>query len=125
LQASDCEPLKLSNLDASVLETLAAQVKVKKPKIRHVLLLTMESTRKDMFPFKKNSHAYQTILSSYASTNATTELDAKLKGFTDTAAFLSGESSGFEGRDLDAPNQGWKSMFKEQFPKQPTHSKVC
>jgi arylsulfatase A-like enzyme len=113
LQASDCEPLKLSNLDASVLETLAAQVKVKKPKIRHVVLLTMESTRKDMFPFKKNSHAYQTILSSYASTNATTELDAKLKGFTDTAAFLSGESSGFEGRDLDAPNQGWKSMFKD------------
>jgi arylsulfatase A-like enzyme len=111
--ASDCEPLKLSNLDASILETLATQAKVKKPKIRHVLLLTMESTRKDMFPFKKDSHAYQTILSSYASTNATTELDAKLKGFTDTATFLSGESSGLEGHDLNAPNQGWKSSFKD------------
>lgn len=111
--ASDCEPLKLSNLDADVLETLAAQVKVKRPKIRHVLLLTMESTRKDMFPFKKNSHAYRTVVSSYASTNITTELDDKFRGFTDTAAFLSGESSGFEARAMDAPNQGWKSTFKE------------
>ncbi|KAH4294153.1 hypothetical protein HBH64_164920 [Parastagonospora nodorum] len=111
--ANECGPLELSNLDADIIEKLAAQVKVKKPKIRHVLLLTMESTRKDMFPFKYNSHAYDTVLSSYASTNATMELKDKLRGFTKTAAFLTGEPSGFEAYDTEASNESWKSAFKD------------
>jgi hypothetical protein len=110
---NDCDPLKLSNLDANILDNLTAQIKVKKPKIKHVLLLTLESTRKDMFPFKKGSHAYETILSSYPSTNATADLDAKLQGFTDTAAFLSGESSGF-GSNHSVVNKSWQSSFKDE-----------
>jgi arylsulfatase A-like enzyme len=109
---NDCEPLKLSNLDANILEPLAAQIKIKQPKIRHVLLLTLESTRKDMFPFKKNSHAYETVLSTYTSPDAHEELDAKLRGFTDTAAFLSGDRTGFEPKERRFPRP-WQSDFKE------------
>ncbi|KAL5115626.1 hypothetical protein ACEQ8H_006513 [Pleosporales sp. CAS-2024a] len=111
--SNDCEPLKLSNLNANVLEDFVAQAKVKKPKIRHVLLLTLESTRKDMFPFKKDSHAYKTVLSSYAGTNASAQLDAKLRSFTDTAAFLTGEASGFEARPSETNKPSWRSSFKE------------
>jgi arylsulfatase A-like enzyme len=110
---NDCEPLKLSNLDANMLEKLTAQVKINQPKIRHVLLLTLESTRKDMFPFKKNSHAYETVLSSYTSADAAQQLDAKLQGFTDTAAFLTGESTGFEPKGKGMLDRPWKSSFKE------------
>jgi hypothetical protein len=110
---NDCEPLRLSNLEANVLEPLAAQIKIKQPKIRHVLLLTLESTRKDMFPFKKGSHAYETILSSYTSPNAAETLDDKLRGFTDTAAFLSGDPTGFEPKDRGRLDKPWKSSFKE------------
>ncbi|KAH7413724.1 alkaline-phosphatase-like protein [Phaeosphaeria sp. MPI-PUGE-AT-0046c] len=108
----DCEPLKLSNLDANVLDPLTSQLKVKKPKIKHVLLITMESTRKDMFPLTKGGHVYDTILSSYGSTNATEEVDAKLRGFTDTAAFLTGTPSGFEAIGRPA-EKSWKSAFKD------------
>jgi hypothetical protein len=108
---SECEPLTLSNLDADIVEILAAKVKSKKPKIKNVLLLTLESTRKDMFPLKKGSHAHKVILDTYT-TNTTTDLDAKLKGFTDTAAFLSGQPSGFGERDGDTSGQKWKSSFR-------------
>lgn len=108
----DCEPLKLSNLDANVLDPLTAQLKIKKPKIKHVLLITMESTRKDVFPLTKGSHVYDTILSSYGSTNASEEVDAKLRGFTDTAAFLTGTPNGFEVIDRPA-DKSWKSAFKD------------
>jgi hypothetical protein len=111
----DCEPLRLSNLGANVLEPLAAQVKIKQPKIKHVLLLTLESTRKDVFPLKKNSHAYETVLSSYTSADASEELNAKLRGFTDTAAFLTGESTGFGHKAKGSPmvEHTWKSSFKD------------
>jgi hypothetical protein len=110
---SECEPLRLSNLNASIVEILAGEIKTKKPKIKNVLLLTLESTRKDMFPLKKGSHAHKIILDTYDSTNATSELDAKLRGFTDTAAFLSGQPSGFGTRDGDLPGTKWRSSFKD------------
>ncbi|CAO2648233.1 Nn.00g075000.m01.CDS01 [Neocucurbitaria sp. VM-36] len=108
-----CDPLKLSNLDASIMPTLQESIQSKKPKIKNILLLTLESTRKDMFPLKKGSHAYNTILSSYSSTNATAELDAKLGSITDTAAFLSGESTGFETHDESRSKGSWRALFKD------------
>lgn len=106
-----CDPLKVSNLEAGVAQTLAEGIQTKKPRIRNVLLLTLESTRKDVFPFKKDSHAYQTILSSYSGLNATVELDEKLAHLTDTAAFLTGESTGFNSH-VHGAEKPWKSAFK-------------
>ncbi|KAF1844951.1 alkaline phosphatase-like protein [Cucurbitaria berberidis CBS 394.84] len=108
-----CDPLKLSNLDAEIHQTLQETLDTKKPKIKNVLLLTLESTRKDIFPFKKDSHAYRTILSSYTSPNASAELDAKLASLTDTAAFLSGESTGFGAHDEKASKGSWRAAFKD------------
>lgn len=108
-----CDPLKLSNIDADILDGLAESFTDKKPRIKNVLLLTLESTRKDMFPLKRDSHAYKTILSSYASANASLELDIKLRNLTNIARFLSGESDGFE-VDADAiPDGSWRHAFKE------------
>ncbi|KAH6614917.1 alkaline-phosphatase-like protein [Boeremia exigua] len=110
-----CDPLKLSNLDADILTPLATGLTNRKPKIKNVLLLTLESTRKDMFPLKKNSHAYNTILSSYASANASQELDSKLRNITSVAKFLSGESTGFQADDDKVPDGSWRHAFKDGF----------
>ncbi|KAJ4985590.1 sulfatase [Stagonosporopsis vannaccii] len=108
-----CDPLKLSNLDADLLDVIAQSFTDNKPLIKNVLLLTLESTRKDMFPLKKDSHAYTTILSSYASANASLELDNKLRNLTNVATFLSGESNGFQ-VDADAfPDGSWRHAFKD------------
>jgi hypothetical protein len=49
-----CEALKLSNLNAELIETLAYKINIKKPVMKNVLLLTLESTRKEVFPLIKN-----------------------------------------------------------------------
>jgi hypothetical protein len=108
-----CDPLKLSNLDADVLDVLAQAIDAKKPVIKNVLLLTLESTRKDMFPLKKGSHAYQTVLSSYASSNASVELDMKLRNLTNVATFLSGEINGFDTDDAPAAEGSWRHAFRD------------
>lgn len=108
-----CDPLKLSNLDADVLDDLAQLFTDKKIGIKNVLLLTLESTRKDMFPLKKDSHAYNTIVSSFNTANVSLELNAKLSNLTNVATFLSGESNGFH---LDAdviPDGSWRHAFKD------------
>tara|TARA_R110002003_G_scaffold145_13_gene13448 strand:+ start:2483 stop:5008 length:2526 start_codon:yes stop_codon:yes gene_type:complete len=110
---SPCEPLKLSNLNASMIGSLAYELNERKPTIKNVLLLTLESTRKDMFPLKRGSHAYNTVLSSYPTPDAAKELDAKLRDFTSTSTFLSGESSGFESGTNEYEENDWRNTFKE------------
>lgn len=88
--------MKLSNLDESLFDPLTTALKQNKPTIKNVLLVTLESTRKDMFPFKKGTHAYDTILSSYGSPDAAETLDKKLRNLTTTASFLTGESTRFQ-----------------------------
>lgn len=108
-----CDPLKLSNLDAGLLGSLTASMKTQKPKIKNILLVTLESTRKDMFPLTKDSRVYKKILSGYTSPNATAEIDAKLANLTRTAAFLTGETTGFNADQEDVAKQSWKSAFKD------------
>jgi hypothetical protein len=108
-----CDPLKLSNLDANISSPLLESIQSKKPTIKNVLFLTLESTRKDMFPLKKHSHAYNTILSSYASFNATDDLDRKLRNLTSVATFLSGESNKFATDAETAVEGSWKNEFRE------------
>jgi len=107
-----CDPLKLSNLNASLIQNLGESMKTQKPRIKNILLITLESTRKDMFPFKKGSRVYETILSTYTSPNAKAELDAKLANLTRTAAFLTGESTGFDTEQEIVDPKSWKSAFK-------------
>lgn len=110
---STCAPLALSNFNASFMENLVDVIKEKKPTIKNVLLLTMESTRKDMFPLKKGSHAYKTVLATYPSGNGAAELDAKLRDFGKTATFLTDETSGFESHPEEIRSTHWKSAFKD------------
>lgn len=91
-------------------------MKTNQPSIKNVLLITLESTRKDMFPFRKDSGVYNSILSSYHDASAAVELDKKLRNLTTTAAFLTGESTNFD-EDAAFNETGavgsWVSKFQD------------
>jgi hypothetical protein len=111
---TDCQPLKLNNLNADIDNTIAAGLKSRKPKIKNVLLLTLESTRKDMFPLTKDGHPYATLKGLFPfDPKVTADLDSNLRDFTQTAAFLTGQRSGFEDEGEVIPKDGWQSLFKE------------
>ncbi|KAJ4407507.1 hypothetical protein N0V91_003775 [Didymella pomorum] len=103
--------IRLRNFDTG--SVLADDIKARKLVIKNVLLLTLESTRKDMYPLKRGSHAYETMLSSYASANASAELDAKLRNLTKVASFLSGESNGFGADNDTSDERSWRHAFRD------------
>lgn len=91
------DPLRITNLDLEVLEPLSQTFKEHDVLITHIVMVMMESARKDIFPFKYGSHLYKQILESYGTNNGTVieELNFKLSRMTPFAEILTGESSGF------------------------------
>lgn len=91
------DPLRITNIDRGILEPLARALEDHDIPITHVVMIMMESTRKDVFPFKSGSHLHEEILASYDTNNSTIveALNAKLSRMTPFAERLTGESSGF------------------------------
>jgi Sulfatase len=115
-----CDPLRITNLDKEILEPLEAVFSAQRPLIKHVVLLTLESTRKDMFPLRKESLIYDKILSTYEDANAAQhELNKKLSQLTPITETLTGESSGFdypkENKDEQPSQAHWKSKLNDSY----------
>ncbi|TVY46973.1 hypothetical protein LOCC1_G002871 [Lachnellula occidentalis] len=110
------DPLKISNLDQDLLESLSNTLRNNKVAIKHVLVLSLESTRKDVFPFKKDSYLYKQIMKSYSSGENRGKASTKFANFTRSAELLTGERSGFEERDLEfasARPGSWRNLGKD------------
>lgn len=58
------DPLKISNLDQPLLQALQDALKDSKIPIKHVVLMSLESTRKDVFPLDKNGILYEHLAES-------------------------------------------------------------
>ncbi|KAL7268360.1 hypothetical protein RUND412_009017 [Rhizina undulata] len=58
------DPLKISNLDQPVLQAIQETLQKQQINIKHIVLLTLESTRKDVFPLIKNGPLYNQIVES-------------------------------------------------------------
>ncbi|KAJ5895240.1 hypothetical protein N7495_006931 [Penicillium taxi] len=106
------DPLRITNLDQSIVEPLSRALKDHKIPITHVVLVMMESARKDIFPLKSGSSLHREILSSYhtQSTGVIEQLQKKLSLLTPVAEQLTGESGGFASyRHLnDTVSSYWK-----------------
>jgi len=89
------DPLRISNSNSPVLDTPQEAFLENNVVIKNVSMLTMESTRKDVFPFKKDSPLYNIVLSSYEASPGP-ELLGLLANISRASKILSGESSGFE-----------------------------
>ncbi|KAF2152778.1 alkaline phosphatase-like protein [Myriangium duriaei CBS 260.36] len=64
----ELDPLKLSNLDADVLQPIRDSFS-SSGKIKHIILLTLESTRADVVPITTHSRLYESILKSQKSSS--------------------------------------------------------
>lgn len=111
-----CDPMKITNLDQDFLAPLKDALNSQRPSIKHVVLLTLESTRKDMFPFRKDSQIYKNIASSYDNIEDIASLDSRISRLTPVSEILTGESSGFEVSQKEEKREpSWKSRFNNTF----------
>ncbi|KAJ5503284.1 hypothetical protein N7463_006158 [Penicillium fimorum] len=108
------DPLRITNLDREMLEPVARALRDHKVPITHVVIVLMESARKDIFPFKAGSNLHKKILSSYNTQDPEVlqEIDAKLSHLTPNAEKLTGVASGLSTNDhISSPSSdGWNSM---------------
>ncbi|EME39135.1 hypothetical protein DOTSEDRAFT_110771, partial [Dothistroma septosporum NZE10] len=101
------DPLRIPNSeDGSLPDLLHAELR--RNSVRHVLMMTLESTRKDVFPLKKNGIIWKRIASSFHRNIVPDETVDRLAFLTPVAQELSGDySNGFDaGRSR--PSRRWK-----------------
>lgn len=89
------DPLRISNTKSPILDTLQDAFQQNNVVIKNVIVVTMESTRKDVFPLKKSSPLHDIILSSHEGSDEL-RLSELLANISRTAEVLTGERSGFE-----------------------------
>lgn len=89
------DPLHISNLDKPVLESIRQVLDNGTVRIKHVILLKLESTRADLFPLRKDSFMWKRIIDSYGADGAPEDVKERVANLTRTAQYLTGVNGGF------------------------------
>jgi hypothetical protein len=102
------DPLKISNFDEPLLDELQNALREHKSTtgIKHVIVLTLESTRKDVFPLTKDGQLYEELVQSWGEHEKTGDVTpADLSQLSIIAEALTGEDTGF-GRQINQTHGG-------------------
>ncbi|KAI5460301.1 alkaline-phosphatase-like protein [Mariannaea sp. PMI_226] len=92
------DPLKISNLDEPLLESLRG--KLKDISVKHVVIFLLESTRNDVFPIKKDGLIWKRFAETFPDHQIPQEAQDRLLTLTPTANFITGDyDDGFEHAD--------------------------
>ncbi|WEW59688.1 hypothetical protein PRK78_005168 [Emydomyces testavorans] len=83
------DPFRITNLDLDLYESLRAALS--SVLISNVVLITMESQRKDLFPIKEGSNLHNNIMETH-SEKARKEINEKLRQLTPVAEQVTGEA---------------------------------
>jgi hypothetical protein len=106
------DPMRITNLGSDILKPVQKVLADHKVSIKHVIVMEMESARKDVFPFKMGSHLHKMIVDYYGTTDDSNmdELNAKLAAMTPIAEQITGESGNFprQARESAERNLTWK-----------------
>ncbi|KAJ5183009.1 Alkaline phosphatase-like alpha/beta/alpha [Penicillium capsulatum] len=89
------DPLHTPNLQNDVLEPMRAAFSTGDVKIKHIVLIYLESTRQDVWPFRADSYIMKHIRESFDG-KIPAEVEEKLSKLTPTAQRLTGIATGFE-----------------------------
>lgn len=93
---AEADPFNQPNLEYSVLDQLRGKLGQGQVNIRHVVLIMLESTRKDVFPIKKDGFIWKTLADSWDNAIIPEEVQGRLANLTPTANFITGDySDGF------------------------------
>lgn len=98
------DPLKLSNIDTDLLVPLRDNLE--DVPIRHVLLIKLESTRKDVFPIKKDGYIWDRLAQSFENLSLPIEAQDRLSSLTTTAKYLTGDYNDGFGQEAGTPRGG-------------------
>ncbi|UNI22974.1 hypothetical protein JDV02_008816 [Purpureocillium takamizusanense] len=99
------DPLKLSNLDEELLEELRG--KLGGVPIRHVMVIMLESTRKDVFPIKKDGFIWRRLEESFGNKTLPERAQRRLATLSPTARSLTGDyDDGFARGERDKKPRG-------------------
>ncbi|KAM0260739.1 hypothetical protein ACHAQJ_002655 [Trichoderma viride] len=92
------DPLKISNLQNDLLPEL--RERLANITIKNVVLIKLESTRKDAFPVKKDGLFYQLAVDSFENGTLPKSAEEKISTLTPTANFLTGDyDDGFKHKE--------------------------
>lgn len=101
------DPLHTPNLQNDILEPIRELLHNGSVKIKHVILIKLESTRQDVWPFRSNSYIMKHVNESYPD-GIPKDVQERLTKLTPTAERLTGFGTGFhkDGDDLPKPYGG-------------------
>ncbi|KAJ5090769.1 Alkaline phosphatase-like alpha/beta/alpha [Penicillium argentinense] len=101
------DPLKISNLDRGIYDPLKKAFEQHAVSIDHVILVTLESGRKDMFPMQQGSPLFHSLLDSHPDEDRDEATD-RLVEMTPVAQMLTGEYvKNSKGKPVDLRNATW------------------
>ena len=96
------DPLHIPNLQNDILEPIREVLKDRSVKIKHIVLIKLESTRQDVWPFNSNSYIMKHIKDSFPEGQIPENIERRLSNLTRTAERLTGFETEF-GNDEDRP----------------------
>lgn len=103
------DPISKPNFDKDLLEPLKG--KLKDVSIRNVMFIFLESTRKDVFPFKKGGWPYSRMADTWTTKKMSPEAEERAATLTQTARYLTGDyDDGFNHKET--PRRGGINVKK-------------
>lgn len=85
------DPLKISNLDLDILEPLRQAFQETSIEINHIVMVTLESARKEVFPMQASTPLYDIIVESHDDERQRNRTIDKLSRLTPVAQMVTGE----------------------------------
>lgn len=86
------DPMRISNLDADVYEPLKEAFANSSVLVSHIILVSLESGRKELFPLREGSNLHRNVVKSHKPSKDQDELNQLLSKLTPVAQQVTGES---------------------------------
>ncbi|KAJ5236489.1 hypothetical protein N7489_006580 [Penicillium chrysogenum] len=107
------DPLMITNLGGEIYEPLQKAFKEHSIEVNHVVLLTLESGRKELFPTQQGTPLFDGLLASHKKENIDEAID-RLVNMTPVAQQLTGEyATDSKGNKLDLSYSPWQTPPQE------------
>lgn len=103
------DPISQPNYDKDLLDSLKG--KLSEVSIKNVMFIFLESTRKDVFPFKKGGYPYNKMAETWTDKKLPEKAEERARTLTNTARFITGDySDGFDHKET--PRRGGINVNK-------------
>ncbi|KAJ5248809.1 hypothetical protein N7468_000260 [Penicillium chermesinum] len=100
------DPLHTPNLGNDILKSIAGPIRDGTVKIKHVILIKLESTRQDVWPFRADNYVMKRIKESREDGEIPAAMMEALGNLTPNAERLTGWETGFNTKERPAPYGG-------------------